>query len=200
MIDVAAVLQLHETTVRLWHHTAIENSYEGFLRAVCDQHQHNFLLWHEEDVARSPDAGDEEIAQVKRNIDGHNQRRNDAIERLDEMIIRDLAAAGVQPDAEARINTETPGSTIDRLSILSLRIYHMHEQAEREEADEEHRAKATGRLTILYEQRRDLAQSLAELCADLVAGAKRLKVYRQFKMYNDPTMNPYLYSSLKKAG
>lgn len=200
MISVDDVLQLHETTVSLWHHTEIENTYQGFLRAVCDQHRYNFLLWHEEDVARSPDAGDVEIAKVKRAIDGYNQKRNDGIERLDEMIISELGAAEVRPAADARINTETPGSVIDRLSILSLRIYHMQEQAEREDADDQHRAKATGRLTILYEQRRDLAQSLTELLADLASGRKLLKVYRQFKMYNDPTMNPYLYSSLKKAG
>ena len=200
MIDVESILQLHESTVSLWHHTEIENTYQGFLRAVCDQHRYNYLLWHEEDVARRRDVSDEEIASVKRAIDGYNQKRNDGIERLDELIISDLGAAGIRPGGDARINSETPGSVIDRLSILSLRIYHMQEQAEREDADEQHRAKATGRLTILYEQRRDLAQALSELLEDLAAGRKLLKVYRQFKMYNDPTMNPYLYSALKKAG
>ena len=93
------------------------------------------------------------------------------------------------------LNTETPGSAIDRLSILSLRLYHMAEQAARRDADAEHVAKANARLEILHEQRRDLSNSLIELVADIFAGRKRLKVYRQFKMYNDPTMNPYLYAA-----
>ena len=131
MIDVAQITDLQAQTVALWHTREISNPYEGFLQVVCQQHMYNYQLWHEEDVARSPNVGDERIAAVKRAIDGFNQRRNDAIEQLDAYLLRELAARNVVPAADARQNTETPGSTIDRLSILALRRYHMQEQADR---------------------------------------------------------------------
>jgi hypothetical protein len=193
MIDVNEIVELHSHTVALWHTREIANPYTGFLQVVCQQHSFNYLLWHEEDIARSPNVGDERIAAVKRAIDGYNQQRNDAIEKLDAYLLRELAERKIVPQPGARQNTETPGSTIDRLSILSLRRYHMQEQADRADANEEHRAKARSRLDILAEQHRDLSGALGELLDDIFAGHKRLKVYFQFKMYNDPTMNPYLY-------
>lgn len=193
MIDVREIIDLHASTVDLWHQQEISNPYSGFLQAVCQQHSFNFLLWHEEDIARSPNVGDAQIAAVKRAIDGYNQKRNDGIEALDAFLLRELESLGIQPQLGAKQNTETPGSTIDRLSILSLRRYHMQEQADRADASEEHRAKARSRLEVLAEQHRDLSNSLAELLEDIFAGRKRLKVYFQFKMYNDPTLNPYLY-------
>jgi hypothetical protein len=193
MIDVREITDLHAQTVALWHREDVSNPYTGFRQAVCQQHTFNYLLWHEEDVARSPNVGDERIAAVKRAIDGYNQKRNDGIEALDAFLLNELAARKIVPQAGARQNTETPGSTIDRLSILSLRRYHMQEQADRADASVEHRAKANDRLKILAEQHHDLSTSLAELLDDIFAGRKRLKVYFQFKMYNDPTMNPYLY-------
>ena len=131
-------------------------------------------------------------------IDGR-QQRNDLIERLDDCLIHELSAADVEPWQGARLNTETPGSVIDRLSILALRLYHMEEQACRGDATDSHVAKAKARLEILHQQHRDLLGSLGELLDDLFAGRKRLKVYRQFKMYNDPTMNPYLYAAKRPA-
>ena len=195
MIDVEEITDLHAHTVALWHTQEIANPYTGFLQLVCQQHTHNYLLWHEEDVARSPNVGDERIATVKRAIDGYNQKRNDGIEQLDAAILQMLAEKKIELLPDARQNTETPGSTIDRLSILALRRYHMQEQADRAEAGEEHRAKARSRLETLAEQHRDLSQSLRELLEDIFAGRRRLKVYFQFKMYNDPTMNPYLYKA-----
>jgi hypothetical protein len=193
MIDVREITDLHASTVARWHREEISNPYSGFLHAVCQQHAYNFLLWHEEDIARSHNVGDARIAAVKRAIDGYNQRRNDGIEALDAYLLRELSKRGVVADAAARQNTETPGSTIDRLSILALRRYHMQEQADRADASEEHRAKARQRLEILAEQHRDLSNALQDLLDDIFAGRKRLKVYFQFKMYNDPTLNPYLY-------
>jgi hypothetical protein len=199
MIDIQAITDLHATTVAHWHATEIDNPYEGFLHVVCLQHQQNFRLWHQEDIARSPDAGNAELARVKRAIDKLNQQRNDLIERLDDCLIDELAKAGVRPLPEARLNTETPGSAIDRLSILALRLFHMEEQAGRPDADESHVAKAKARLEVLRQQHRDLSKSLCELLDDIFAGRKRLQIYRQFKMYNDPTMNPYLYASKRPA-
>lgn len=197
MIDVQEITDLQAETVARWHREEISNPYQGFLQLVCMQHSFNYLLWHEEDIARSPNVGDERIAAVKRAIDGYNQKRNDAIEQLDAAILRQLAEQNVMPAEGARQNTETPGSTIDRLSILALRRYHMQEQADRADASEEHRAKVSQRLEILAEQHADLSRSLALLLDDIFAGRARLKVYFQFKMYNDPTLNPYLYGKGK---
>jgi hypothetical protein len=199
MIDVYTILDLHENTVAEWHKGEITNPYEGFWQVVCLQHQQNFRLWHQEDIARCPNVSDADIATVKREIDRLNQRRNDLIERLDDNLLIMLEEAGVRPRADALQNTETPGSVIDRLSIVSLRLYHMEEQACRADATDEHVAKAKARLDILHEQRCDLVRSLGELLTDIFAGRKRLKLYRQFKMYNDPTMNPYLYASKRPA-
>lgn len=200
MIDVQSITDLHRLTVYRWHRQIEpDNLYEGFLKLACAQHQCNYLLWHEEDMARDPTATDGQIAQVKRNIDRLNQMRNDRIEQLDEALLQELKDQGVSPEHTAPVNTETTGSTIDRLSILALRIYHMEEQADRPEAAPAHRQRATQRLSILYEQHRDLSRSLGELLEDLHEGRKRLKVYRQFKMYNDPSLNPRIYGT-RRAG
>ncbi|MDZ4820866.1 MAG: DUF4254 domain-containing protein [Planctomycetota bacterium] len=200
MIEVLQITALHRTTVRLWHLQPVENTHRDLLQVICEQHKFNFLLWHEEDIARSPDASDAQIATVKRAIDGYNQRRNDWIERIDDNLKRMLDERGVVPAPTARWNSETPGSTIDRLSILALRIYHMEEQAERRDASAEHIAKTRSRLSVLYTQHDDLSTALSEHLADLAAGRKRLKLYRQMKMYNDPTLNPAIYNAqLRKA-
>ncbi len=197
MIDVEAIGVLHATTVQRWHidEAKLGDGYEDFMRLVCRQHEQNFRLWHEEDIARSTDVSDAELARVKRNIDRLNQQRNDLIEQLDDHLIGTLVTAGVEVWPGAQLNTETPGSAIDRLSILSLRIYHMQQQAERADADESHRAAARTKMVILHQQQHDLSRSLAELLEDIFSGRRRLKVYRQFKMYNDPSMNPYLYGA-----
>ncbi len=199
MLDVAAITGLHRTTVRRWHQQEIDSPYEAFLELVCRQHEQNFRLWHEEDIARSPDVGDAKVAEVKRAIDGFNQCRNDLIEKVDDALIAMLADAGTQPTADSRQHTETPGSVIDRLSIMSLRMFHMQEQIDREDADEEHREKARAKLALCQEQYADLSHSLELLLEDLVAGRARLKLYRQMKMYNDPSLNPYLYGARKSA-
>jgi hypothetical protein len=197
MIDVRETTKLQQEAVDRWHREEIANPFAGFQQLVCEQHKFNYLLWHEEDVARSPNMGDERIAAVKRAIDRYNQQRNDAIEKLDDWLIAELGRKQVKLQDGARLNTETPGSAIDRLSILALRLYHMQEQADRADASAEHVQKVSGRLEILREQHADLSQSLQELVDDIFAGRRRMKVYRQFKMYNDPTLNPYLYQTTK---
>ncbi len=198
MIQVAAIVELQLATVELWHQMPYENPYRGFLALVCEQHRRNFELWHEEDKARDPTADDSQIAAVKRRIDKLNQERNDWIERVDAALLQIMEGWGVRPRAKAPLNTETPGSVIDRLSILALRIYHMEEQAARNDADEQHRAAAKAKLAILLRQHADLSAAFEQLLRDLLAGRRRTQLYRQFKMYNDPSMNPYLYRTAKR--
>ena len=193
MIDVTRVLQLHEQTVALWHQQPVENTYSGVWQLVCQQHLYNYELWHQEDIARSPDVSDAEIASVKRAIDRFNQARNDHIEKLDDWLTEQLTAARITPQSGATQNTETPGSAIDRLSIMALRLYHYREQLQRSDASPEHLAKVQQRIALCEEQRGDLSRSLEQLLHAIVAGERIHKTYRQMKMYNDPSLNPYLY-------
>jgi hypothetical protein len=193
MFRLEEITTLHRECVVRWHEQPVDQPHEGLLGLVCQQHAFNFLLWHEEDKARSREAGDSEIAAVKRAIDKLNQQRNDWIERIDDWISEELASRCVLPAADAPQNTETPGSTIDRLSILALRIYHLAEQRDREDASEEHRASVSRKLAVALAQQADLSRAAQRLADDLATGRKRHKTYRQLKMYNDATLNPYLY-------
>jgi hypothetical protein len=154
----------------------------------------NYLLWHEEDKARRTDVDDSAIATVKRAIDKLNQQRNDQIEKLDEAILIEIERITPVTPAE-KINSETPGSIIDRISIMSLKVYHMDEDRHRSDIGEEHRLRSMSRLAVLKLQRFDLCRALEELLTDYVSGNKTMKLYKQFKMYNDPTLNPELYKT-----
>src|SRR5262245_9132306 len=193
MISLEAITNLHRDCIARWHQQAIDNPHNGILHVVCEQLSYNFRLWHEEDKARSPTASDAEIAQVKRAIDKLNQQRNDWIEKLDDWITEELGCRGVVATASAPQNTETIGSAIDRLSILALRIYHLTEQLGRPDATEEHRESVARKLAIALAQHEDLSGAAQQLADDLFAGRKRHRTYRQLKMYNDPSLNPYLY-------
>lgn len=199
MISIKTVTELQRQAVTAWHTGDPEPATAGFEALVLKQHRFNFDLWHEEDIARGPEVPDAEIARVKRSIDRLNQQRNDHIEKLDAAIIDLLDRSGVIPRPGASLNTETPGSAIDRLSIMALRIYHLDEQFDRPDADAPLRQSVRQKLERCFYQHADLSQSLEELFEDLVAGRKILKVYHQFKMYNDPNLNPYLYKSKKTA-
>lgn len=199
MINVRQITELQQEAVRRWHLNEKIQGDNPFLELVLEQHLRNYKLWHEEDIARSPDVSDAEIARVKRSIDQLNQSRNDHIEQLDSAIIGLLENyVKVVPEEGAKLNTETPGSAIDRLSIMALRLYHMQEQIDRTDATEEHKESARQKKERCIMQHADLSQSLEELIDDLNSGKKRLKVYHQFKMYNDPSMNPYLYNRATK--
>ncbi|GIW95868.1 MAG: hypothetical protein KatS3mg110_3909 [Pirellulaceae bacterium] len=194
MIEVGRIVQIHDETVRRWHSLPVDNPYQGFEALVCDQHAWNFRLWHEEDLARCPDAGDARIAQTKRTIDRLNQARNDAIERLDEWLADWLQQQGIQPLPGARWNTETPGSAIDRLSVLALRIYHLDEQLQRAEVTDQFKESVAQKLAICHRQRERLALALEQLLEEIRSGRCHHQPFRQLKMYNDPQLNPYLYS------
>jgi hypothetical protein len=155
-------------------------------------HRCNCTLWTEEDQARRRDVPDAAIAANKRSIDAFNQQRNDAIEKIDESL---LALLPAKRGTDARLNSETAGAMVDRLSILALKVFHMRIQTGRSDADEAHRETSRARLARLSEQRSDLAGCFDALLADCLAGRARFKVYRQFKMYNDPAFNPYLYGA-----
>jgi hypothetical protein len=149
------------------------------------------VQWHLEDIIRNP-AIDPVIAlRIKRRIDKSNQDRTDLVEVIDNIIYRDMES--VVPGKDAAINTETPGWAIDRLSILALKIYHMNEEANRKDADEAHLQSCQQKLKVLLVQKEDMLTSIDQLLEDLAAGKKKMKLYKQMKMYNDPALNPVLY-------
>lgn len=195
MLSAQAVVELHDHLVRRWHQAAeadLEVA-DAWLKAVAAQHRANFDLWHIEDEARTPDATHATIADVKRRIDRTNQRRNDLAEELDRILLSWLDAQGL-PESSAPLNSESPGLMIDRLSILALKIYHTREEVERKNAPASHAELNRSRLGVLEEQRRDLADCLESLWAETLGKRRRFKLYRQLKMYNDPDLNPAIYS------
>ncbi|MBO4396917.1 MAG: DUF4254 domain-containing protein [Bacteroidaceae bacterium] len=149
------------------------------------------VQWHLEDIIRNPHINPIEALEIKRRIDKSNQDRTDLVEKIDSYFLEYYH--NVHPLANATINTESPAWAIDRLSILALKIYHMQEQVEREDATPEHRKRCQDKLDILLEQRVDLSTAIDQLLDDIKNGRKYMKVYRQMKMYNDPSTNPVLY-------
>ncbi len=177
--------------------TPINNPYERdsienrlYLKCWIDTVQ-----WHFEDIIRAPHIDPIEALALKRRIDRSNQDRTDLVEQIDSYFRQKYSDVNVLPDA--RINTESPAWAIDRLSILALKIYHMKEQAERTDASDEHRQKCQTKLNVLLEQQVDLGTAIDQLLKDIAAGRKYMKVYRQMKMYNDPSTNPVLYNNKK---
>lgn len=153
------------------------------------------VQWHLEDIIRDPHIDPQEALLLKRRIDRSNQERTDLVEQIDSYFRQKYSDVKVCPDA--KINTESPAWAIDRLSILALKIYHMKEQAERTDASEEHLDKCRAKLNVLLEQQVDLSTAIDQLLEDIEAGTKYMKVYRQMKMYNDPSTNPILYANKK---
>ncbi len=149
------------------------------------------VQWHFEDIIRDPHINAEDAVALKRRIDRSNQDRTDLVEEIDSYFRQQYSHVVTLP--EARINTESPAWAVDRLSILALKIYHMKEQAERNDASEEHRQRCASKLSVLLEQQQDLGTAIDQLLEDIEAGRKYMKVYRQMKMYNDPSTNPVLY-------
>ncbi len=150
------------------------------------------VQWHFEDIIRKPDIDPVEALVLKRRIDASNQDRTDLVERIDSYFYEQYK--GVKALPEALINTESPAWAVDRLSILILKIWHMRVETERTDAATDHLERCRQKLTVLLEQQRDLSSAIDQLLADYAAGRRHMKVYRQMKMYNDPSLNPSLYA------
>ncbi len=155
------------------------------------------VQWHYEDIIRNPHIDPTEALALKRRIDHSNQDRTDLVENIDSYFRQIFS--DVTPMADARLNTESPAWAVDRLSILALKIYHMREQVERQDASAEHKARCQAKLDVLLEQQKDLSLAIDQLLEDYKDGRKVMKVYRQMKMYNDPSTNPVLYKQSKEA-
>ncbi|MCR4773381.1 MAG: DUF4254 domain-containing protein [Prevotella sp.] len=189
---------IFNSVIRDYHMTdnvdaEIKNPYDGgsienrlYLKCWIDTVQ-----WHLEDIIRDPHIDPMKALEIKRRIDRSNQDRTDLVEQIDSYFRQKYSDVKIQDGA--KINTESPAWAIDRLSILALKIYHMKEQTERTDAKPEHIQKCSEKLAVLLEQQKDLSQAIEELLEDIEAGRKYMKVYRQMKMYNDPSTNPVLY-------
>jgi hypothetical protein len=213
MLSANEIAALHDRLTRAWHQAPGEpgkaaphnadavpqansgaqpQAVQDWLSLVARQHRANFELWHIEDQARAPGVSDAELAEVKRRVDRTNQQRNDLAEDLDRVLLVWLQAQGL-PNPEAELHSETPGLVIDRLSILALKIHHTREEAGRADAPAGHAERNRERLAILEQQRADLAGCLDRLWRETLKGTRRFKLYRQLKMYNDPSLNPAIY-------
>ena len=173
--------------------TAIQNSYQFqsieyylYLKNWIDTVQ-----WHLEDIIRDPNINPVKALEIKRIIDKSNQDRTDLVEMIDSYFLDKYKEVKILPDAT--INTESPAWAIDRLSILALKIYHMQQEVDRMDVDPAHHDACEKKLQILLEQRKDLSTAIDQLIGDIEAGRKYMKVYKQMKMYNDPSLNPVLY-------
>jgi hypothetical protein len=177
-------------TVR-WHEQACEvTAQEDLLILVEENHKRNFTLWHHEDDARREDKGFEFVYHAKRAIDQNNQQRNDFIEKMDKHL---FGLFGENFSEDTPMNSETPGSIIDRLSIMALKEFHMQEEVERTDVSGEHITKCSFKLGVIQQQIEDLKSALKNLLKDCENGTRGFRVYFQFKMYNDPELNPALY-------
>ena len=189
---------LFDKTIKLYHVTndvdaQVNNPYqEGTIEAdLFTKCWIDSVQWHLEDIIRDPEIDPVAALALKRRIDQSNQDRTDLVEKIDSYFREQYADVEVRDDAT--INTESPAWAVDRLSILALKIYHMHEQVERIDASPSHIKQCQRKLAVLLEQRVDLTTAIDQLLDDIAAGRKYMKVYRQMKMYNDPATNPVLY-------
>lgn len=194
-LNAQIVSELHDR--RLLDRNWAASQTNQLLSLIQKNHFFNTSLWEEEDLARRINVPDGEIATNKRNIDAFNQKRNDMIELIDQEILNELGSA---INDRALLHSETAGAIVDRLSILSLKIHHMRIQTERGDVDHEHLKKCANKLEILKIQRGDLASCFDRLITNCREGRVFFKIYRQYKMYNDPTLNPWLYLKGGKSG
>ena len=170
-----------------------ENPYESksFQHLLYEKNWIDTVQWHYEDIIRDPDIDPKEGMKLKRMIDSSNQNRTEMVEYIDSYFLKQYS--DVTSSEDAKINTESPAWAIDRLSILILKIFHMEEESKREDVTDEHRNNCKVKLNVLLEQQKDLSESIDQLLIDLSTGNKKMRVYKQMKMYNDESLNPVLY-------
>ena len=194
MLSANSIKYLHDRCTKHWHAEPDTTPYalSDWEKLISQHHYANCDLWHLEDRARELGASDAQIADTKRGIDKTNQLRNDLVEKLDEALLEYLAPYDL-PNSLERQHSETPGMIIDRLSILELKIYHTREEMRRTDAPAGHLERNRHRLDVLEMQQGDLRRCLDDLWAEVMAGTRYFKVYRQLKMYNDPALNPSIY-------
>ena len=190
-VSILEVMALHRETIVTWKASQVLLEASGFLAIVEQNHAFNYQLWHAEDKARREDMGHSFVYHAKREIDGHNQKRNDCMEAMDDHLIALLKPAGHE---SCPVHSETPGMMIDRLSILALKHYHMAEQTVREEVDESHRTACLKKLDVIIAQRTQLSACLDVLLEEIVHQTRTFRVYKQLKMYNSAALNPELYA------
>ena len=188
------IINLHDEFTKHWHNadTVPTNINNPFMQTVAQNHLMNFKLWHIEDIARRTDVNHEIIANCKHEIDALNQKRTDYYELIDAHFISQLAKLTNIAETAPK-NTESIGMIIDRLSILSLKIYHMTEELNRRLPTDNDYSLIEDKLTALTHQKLDLVSAVKHLIGEYVDGKKSPMTYKQFKMYNDPTLNPELY-------
>jgi hypothetical protein len=195
MLSAIEIAILHDRWTGEWHAELpqpVDRTDNDFLQTVLANHLANFNIWHAEDETRLPEASDHRVARAKHIIDRENQRRNDFAELCDTILLDYLGRHSL-PNLDAEQHTETPGGIIDRLSILSLRLFHTAEEVYRMDAPAGHAERNRERHHILIEQCDDLVKGLDRLWQQVLAGERRFRQNRQLKMYNDPSLNPALY-------
>lgn len=192
LIPARAIASLHDDSIVRWNEQGINRRQADFFALVEDNHAFNYQLWNAEDRARREDMGFEFVYKAKREIDHCNQQRNNRMEAMDEWFFTRLDPA--KADA-CPVHSETPGMMIDRLSILALKAYHMGLQVSRSDAAESHRQSCQQKLQTIHVQRQQLLTCLDELINEVKNKTRTFRVYHQFKMYNDPSLNPQLYAA-----
>lgn len=190
LFSTSSLTALHKECILLWNNGGIHYQHQGIYQLVEENHAFNYQLWNTEDKARRDDMGAEFVYRAKREIDAFNQQRNNRMEAMDEWFFHALQPA--QPH-ECPVNSESPGMIIDRLSILALKAYHMGLQTTRQEVHEEHRANCTQKLATINQQLEQLSSCLQQLLDEIKNKTRTFRIYHQFKMYNDPKLNPQLY-------
>ena len=191
-------IKVFEKSVEDYHvhddiNRAASNPYEkkDFEHLLYEKNWIDTVQWHYEDIIRDPDINPQEGMKLKRLIDSSNQNRTEMVEYIDSYFLK--LYSNVNPKTDAKVNTESPAWALDRLSILILKIYHMKEESERKDVSDEHRNNCQVKLNVLLEQQKDLSESIDQLLIDLSTGEKKMRVYKQMKMYNDESLNPVLY-------
>ncbi len=192
IISVNDIANLHRDCIIRWKSSGLVMSHSHFLALVEENHAFNYQLWHAEDRARREDMGYEFVYRAKREIDHCNQQRNNRMEAIDEWLYDALQPAS---PADCPVHSETPGMMIDRLSILALKAYHMKLQSERHDVNELHRQNCQRKWQLIVAQQNQLLDCLQQLIDAVKAKARTFRIYHQFKMYNDPTLNPQLYKA-----